>query len=127
MHRLLATLIIAATPASAEELVDYVVENAAVIPSPLATVSADRISGEAALKKASCSSCHDPNAMAAIGEMAAGELRLWIVEPSLISPGIEMPGYYSPGVYGEAPDELVGRTRLSAEEIEQLIAYLTAE
>ena len=53
-------------------------------------------------------------------------MRLMIVNPSIILPETEMPAYYEVGALGQVPDELVGRTRLTPTEIEQVVAWLAS-
>ncbi|MEM7524295.1 MAG: c-type cytochrome [Pseudomonadota bacterium] len=127
----------AASPAAGDDaLVDYVVENGASIPAPLVAVDDGAEAGAAVFAAAGCADCHktpgDPDAPA-IGpdltdvgaRLTAGEIRLMIVDPRIPLPDTEMPGYYAVGVFGEAPDELVGLTRLSAGDVERLVAYLS--
>lgn len=126
MKRILLLPLLLAAPAGA--LVDYVVVDGAAIPAPLVDWSGGPEPGAALYESAGCAGCHDgPDApdLSDIGaRLTAGELRLTIVEPRILFPETEMPAYYTPGRYGEAPDDLVGVTRLDALEIEQIIAYL---
>lgn len=126
MKRILLLPLLLGAPAGA--LVDYVVVDGASIPAPLAAWSGGPGPGEALYESAGCAGCHDGPAAPGLGDIAArltvGELRLSIVEPRILFPGTKMPAYYTPGRHGEAPDDLVGATRLSALEIEQIIAYL---
>ncbi|WP_340109667.1 c-type cytochrome [Pikeienuella sp. HZG-20] len=126
----LPALALAPVAALAAPLVDYVVEDAASIPAPLAEWSGDPGPGAALYAAAGCAGCHDGDGAPDFAEMgarlSAGEIRLMIVEPRIVDPETAMPAYYTPGKAGEAPDELVGRTRLTALEIEQIVAFLTA-
>lgn len=117
------SLLLAPFALRAEPLADYVVENAAAIPAPLVEWSGGPAPGEALFVSAGCATCHEGED--APKRLAAGEVRLWIVDPRILSPETTMPAYYAPGRFGDAPDALVGRTRLTALEIEQLVAYLT--
>ena len=110
--------------AKAAELVPYVVENANAIPEPLVEGAPDAELGAALMLTAGCSACHQKDLNRISERMTAGEMRLMIVAPEVRVPDTAMPAYYKVGVYGEAPEELVGGTRLSAEEIEAVIAYL---
>lgn len=128
IRNLVLALILAPITAEAAVLVDYVVNDGASIPAPLADWSGGPGPGEALYRSAGCAACHDgPDApdLADIGRrLTIGEIRLMIVEPRIPFPETAMPAYYTPGRMGEAPDELVGATRLTALEIEQIIAYL---
>lgn len=129
-------LLIALAPAAAAEdaLVDYIVENAAAIPAPLAE-GGDAATGPAVFAEAQCAGCHatpenedappiGPDLSGVGARLTEGEIRLMVVAPMVPFPNTEMPGYYIVGEIGEVPDELVGRTRLSALEIEHLVAWL---
>lgn len=123
-------LFLIAPAALAQELVDYVVEDAVSIPAPLADWSGGPGPGARLYAEAGCAACHDGEAGPELSEVAArlnaGEIRLMIVEPRIAFAETEMPAYYTPGRLGEGPDELVGRTRLTALEIEQIVAFLAA-
>lgn len=124
-------LLLSAAPgaAFAQPLTDYVVTDGRSIEEPLAEWSGAAEPGGALFTSAGCAACHDGEEAAGADELAAideGEMRLMIAEPRIADPDTEMPGFYAPGEYGVAPDELVGRTRLTALEIEQIIAWLKA-
>ena len=127
MRRAIPFLLIASA-AAAGELVDYEVLNAREIPAPLVEAAGD---GEAVMARAGCLDCHNRKLDTApdletVGErLSAGEIRLMVVEPRVRFPETAMPAYYAPGVHGVDPDEMVGRTRLSAAEIEAVVAYLS--
>ncbi len=131
MRRALPFLLLLAPAAAAEEaLVDYVVEDAAAIPAALAPPAGGPDIAAALFESAGCAGCHGAGKGPDLSDIGArlteGEIRLMIVEPRIVYPETEMPAYYTPGRFGEAPDELVGRTRLSAGEIEALVAWLAA-
>ena len=56
--------------------------------------------------------------------MEEGTLRLWLVAPQVMNPETSMPTYYAVGQRTDESDPLYGSTRLSAAEIEALVAYL---
>ncbi|MEX2518269.1 MAG: c-type cytochrome [Paracoccaceae bacterium] len=126
----LLALFLFAPAALAAELVDYVVLDAATIPAPLVEWSGGPAPGARLYAEAGCAACHDGEAGPELSEIAErlseGEIRLMIVEPRVTFPQTEMPAYYTPGRLGEGPDELVGRTRLTALEIEKIVAFLSA-
>lgn len=119
-----------------EALVDYIVVDAASIPAPLVAWDGPAEAGAAVFAASGCADCHrapgheeapriGPD-LAGIGNrLTQGEIRLMIVEPSISNPETEMPAYYSIGVVGEVEDDLVGRTRLGAAEVEQLVLWLS--
>lgn len=124
MKRLAAILITMCAPASAAELAPYVVTNADTILEPLVGVAPDPEFGAALMLGAGCSACHQKD-LNQIGErLSEGQMRLMIVSPEVRAPGTAMPSYYAVSVYGEVADDQIGRTRLSAAEIEAIISYL---
>ena len=121
-------LVVVGVAGVAAEPLDYVVENAASIPEPLAEWAGGPAPGAALWREAGCAYCHErgrgPALEAAGARLTPGEIRLMIVEPRVVYPDTEMPAYYTPGRAGEVEEMLVGRTRLTALEIEQLVAFL---
>ncbi len=56
---------------------------------------------------------------------SAEQLRLRLVEPSRMNPSTLMPAYYLPaGALNRVPPALAGKTLLSAQQIEDVVAYL---
>lgn len=90
-----------------------------------------------------CSGCHgspggpgaQPNAdgdqappLSGIADrMEIGTIRLWLVAPSVFNAETKMPTYYAVGQRTDENDPLYGSTRLSAVEIEALVAYLSLQ
>lgn len=90
-----------------------------------------------------CSGCHgspggpgaQPNASGPLaptlsgiaGRMDVGTIRLWLVAPQVLKSDGEMPSYYEVGQRDDEDDPLYGSTRLSAREIEDLVAYLALQ
>lgn len=124
MKRLAAILLIIYMPAKAAELAPYIVVNAKAIPEPLIEGPADPELGAALMLGAGCSACHQKDLNRISLRMTDGEMRLMIVAPEVRVPDTVMPAYYKVGIYGEASDDQVGKTRLSASEVEAIIAYL---
>lgn len=56
--------------------------------------------------------------------MDAGTVRLWLIAPQVLRPGTAMPGYYALGQRDDPKDPRYGEPILSAQEIENLLAYL---
>ena len=119
------TIYIAAfSAANAAGLAPYIVVNANSIPEPMTEVAPDPELGAALMLGAGCSACHQKDLNRIGDRMTEGEMRLMIVAPEIRVADTAMPAYYRVGVYGEAAEDLVGKTRLSAEEIEAIISYL---
>lgn len=110
--------------AFAAEIAPYIVVNANAIPEPLVNVAPNPERGAALMLGAGCSACHQKDLNGIGARMTEGEMRLMLVAPEIRAPDTAMPAYYRVGVYGDAPEDQVGKTRLSADEIEALISYL---
>ncbi len=94
-------------------------------------------------KVTGCSGCHgspggpgaQPNATGAnapalsglADRREVGTIRLWLIAPRVLMPDAEMPSYYEVGQRSDENDPFFGSTRLSAREIEDLVAYLAAQ
>ena len=125
MRSLIALIPFVAAPAWADDaLVPYTVVDTSTIPAPLVEGAADPERGAALMLGAGCSACHQKDLNGVSDRLSEGEIRLMIVAPEIRAPETTMPAYYIVGEYGDAPDDLVGRTRLSAPDIEAIIAYL---
>ena len=116
--------IVSFSAALAAELAPYIVVNANAIPEPLIDAPPNPELGEALMLGAGCAACHQKDLNGVSQRMTDGEIRLMIVAPEIRVPDTAMPAYYKVGIYGEAAEDQVGRTRLSAEEVEALISYL---
>lgn len=125
MRRLIALIPFIAAPVLADDaLVPFTVVDAAAIPAPLVEGASDPERGAALMLGAGCSACHQKDLNGVSDRLTEGEIRLMIVAPEIRAPDTAMPSYYIVGEYGASPDDLVGRTRLSAPDIEAIIAYL---
>lgn len=129
----------AAAPAAAAELVPYRIEGLE-IPEPLTDTPGDPARGGRIVRdaaNATCLICHalpipeepDPGnigpPLAGVGSRyTAGELRLRLVDPKVINPDTPMPAYYKvEGLY-RVEGEYRGKPIYSAQDIEDVIAYL---
>ncbi len=135
---LLALSVLLAAPASAQVAPFAVVEDA--IPSPLLNLPGDPTRGAALLRNresANCLICHsipDPTerfmgeigpSLAGVGaRLAPGQLRLRLVDPTLLNPAAIMPAYHRTEGLARVDERWRGRPVLTAQEIEDLVAYL---
>lgn len=140
MRRAIATamLILAPLAAPAEDrVVAYRIVDADQIPASLTGATGDAERGRALYadpEMGDCVSCHglpgeekgaEAPALEGIARrLPEGRIRLWIVAPEVIAPGTEMPAYYKPGQRDDPKDPRFGEPRLSAGEIEDIVAYL---
>ena len=135
---LLASALLLAAPAQADDpVVAYTIVNAREIAESLTRTPGDARRGQAlyhAEERAGCPACHGlPGAaeartapdLAEVGtRLSPGEIRLWIVAPSVIAEDTAMPAYYAAGQRRGAEDPLYGGPILTAAEIEDLVTYL---
>jgi sulfur-oxidizing protein SoxX len=55
---------------------------------------------------------------------SAGQLRMRLVDASAFNPGTIMPAYFKPGSGARTPSALQGKTIFSAQQVEDVVAYL---
>lgn len=138
----LGALILAAAAAAGgaeaqDRPVSYEITNGASIDAPLGGAVGEAARGVRIAvdpERGGCLQCHrigdagagDAPALDGIGAgREIGALRLLIAAPRALDPAAEMPGYYEIGLYGEAEEGRIGRTRLTAAEIEDVLAWLS--
>lgn len=111
------------------------------IPTPLAGLKGNPARGRTLAKdgdKGNCLTCHQlPIAeeafqgtigppLAGVGaRLTAGQLRLRIADETRLNPATVMPAFYrDPKTLYSVLDEYYGKTMLSAQEVEDIVAYL---
>lgn len=131
------------TLAQSDHVVAYSIVNAKEIPTSLTGTQGNAEQGRQLYfdrEATGCSGCHgspggpgaQPNAEGAdapplsgvAGRLTQGVMRLWLVAPTVIRPDTAMPGYYTVGQRDDPTDPRFGEPRLSASEIEDILAYL---
>jgi sulfur-oxidizing protein SoxX len=131
-------LILLATSASAQVAPFVVTDDA--IPAPLAGLAGDASRGAAVVKNretANCLICHsipDPRErfmgdigppLAGVGSrLTPGQLRLRLVDPTLLNPAVAMPAYHRIAGLTRVDEQYRGQPVLTAQEIEDVVAYL---
>jgi sulfur-oxidizing protein SoxX len=135
---LAATLAALLSAADAPGLVDYVVEGDAV-PAPLDGLAGDASRGAGIVldrRAGNCLSCHrfpvaEPfqgeigPTMAGIGaRLNRGQIRLRLIDFSRLRADTLMPPYYRVAGLTDVAPEYDGRPALSAQQIEDVVAYL---
>ncbi len=88
-------------------------------------------------KKGNCLACHNmpipeqsfhgetgPDLNGVGSRYEIGELRLRVVDPKVINPDTMMPAFYRADGYHRVAKKFQGKTILSAQEVEDLLAYL---
>lgn len=126
-----------------QSTVAYEIVNAREIPASLTGRPGDPEAGRRLYfdrQLTRCAACHgsprrpgeqaDPAAESApslVGlsrRLSEGEIRLWLVAPEVLSPGTTMPAYYALGQRDDPADPRFGEPLLTAQEIEDLVAFL---
>lgn len=136
---LAALLILAAAAAWAQEPRAYTVVRDA-IPEPLAARPGDAVRGRAIVANRSvglCLLCHSgpiseerfqgtlaPSLAGAGARWSAGQLRLRIVDGARLNPDTIMPPYYRTRGLQHVAKAFEGKTILTAEQVEDVVAYL---
>lgn len=131
-----AAFIIFASPVSAHE---YTVVNDAINES-LTGVPGDAAAGKKTVihrKKGNCLACHQmpipeeqfhgevgPDLAGVASRYTEGEIRARIVDPKLMNPDTIMPAFHKWNGLLRVLDEFKGTTMLSAQEIEDVVAYM---
>lgn len=135
----LAAAMLGCGPSAAQEaVVPYAVVGDA-IPDPLTSVPGDRVNGRAVVVKRenTCLLCHSgpfreqrfqgdlaPNLGGAGARWSEGELRLRLVDASRLNPATIMPSYYKVDGLIRVARSYQGKPVLSAQQIEDAVAYL---
>jgi sulfur-oxidizing protein SoxX len=127
-------------PIAAQTLRTYVVDGDAV-PASLTGAPGDAARGRALVlnRSSTCILCHSgpfpeekfqgdlaPSLAAAGARWSAGQLRLRIVDASRLNPATIMPSYYRVDGLQRVGTAWRGKPILSAEQIEDIVAYLAS-
>jgi L-cysteine S-thiosulfotransferase len=135
---LLAALLGGPSPAGAEGLRQYAVVGDA-IPEPLTGTRGDAARGRALVvdRSSTCILCHSgpfpeqafqgdlaPNLSGSGGRWSEGQLRLRLVDASRFNTATIMPSYYRVDGLTRVGTSWRGKPILSAEQIEDIVAYL---
>ncbi len=123
-----------------EEIVAYQVVDDSSIPAPLTSEPGDPARGrDLAIQRklGNCLACHvmpipeqsfhgetGPDLNGVGGRYTAAELRLRIVDPKVLNPGTIMPAFYRADGLHRVAKKFQGKTMLSAQQVEDVIAYL---
>ncbi len=128
---------------AADRVVSYRIVDAREIPDALTQSPGDPEAGRQLYfdrTLTGCSGCHGspggPGAEAVANQedapslqnlarrMSPGTARLWLVAPTILRPGTAMPAYYTVGQRNDPKDPRYGEPILSAQEIENILAYI---
>lgn len=120
----------------------YSVRDGRAIPKPLTGAPGDPVRGRRLFhnfSRTGCSLCHGtpeaprrpasertaPPLDRVADRLTPARIRLWIVAPETIRPHTAMPAFHKPGQRTDVEDPLYGGPRLTAAEVEDLVAYLS--
>jgi sulfur-oxidizing protein SoxX len=135
---MLTLMLALACPAKAEELRPYVISGDSIGES-LTGAPGDPTRGRALVleRTSTCILCHSgpfpeekfqgdlaPDLAGAGSRWSAGQLRLRLVDASRLNPGTIMPSYYRVDGLERVAANWRGKPILSAEQIEDIVAYL---
>ena len=134
----LAIVPLAAAPA--EELVAYQITDSISIEKSLTGKPGDAARGrEVAIDRrlGNCLACHKmpipdqafqgevgPDLTSVGSTLSEGEIRLRLVNPKVLNPATFMPAFYRNDGFTRVAKDFQGKTILSAEQIEDVVAYL---
>jgi L-cysteine S-thiosulfotransferase len=127
--------------AASADLVKYTVVDGSSIPDSLTGKTGDPKAGEKVFvnrKQGNCLACHTLSKLSEQpfhGEIAPpldgvadryteGELRLRVVNPKVVNEATIMPAFYRDEGFHRVADEFKGKPILTAEQVEDLVAYL---
>ena len=129
----------AAATATATPLVSFTVDNGAIA-APLTAQPGDPARGKQVVldrKLGNCLSCHafpidapdqgniGPNLRGVGSRLSPAQLRLRVVNMKLLDPSTIMPAYYRVDGLHDVGKDFAGKPILSAQQIEDLVAYLS--
>ena len=126
--------------AFADELAHYRVTDSNTIPESLTGKPGDPAKGAevaSSRTQGNCLACHvlpipqeklqgnvGPDLVGIGTRLSIGELRLRVVNPKIVNPQTAMPAYYRTDGLTRVRKDLVGKPILTAEQIEDVVAYL---
>ncbi len=127
-------------PAGADELVAYKVVDGDKITDSLTGKAGDPAKGRAVSidrKLGNCLACHKmpipeqqfhgevgPDLAGVAGRFSEGELRLRVVDSKKLNPDTIMPAFYRNSGFHRVMKKFQGKSMLSAEQVEDVVAYL---
>lgn len=130
----------APTYVAADELVKFSIVDGSSIPDSLTGKAGDPVKGrEVSIhrKKGNCLACHTlpvpeqpyhgevgPDLNGVASRLSEGEIRLRIVNPKYANSGTIMPAFYRTEGLHMVAKKFVGKPMLTAEEVEDVVAYL---
>ena len=140
---LVASVSATSAVAQTERVVEYQIVNGREIADSMTGTIADSEAGRALYferELTGCSGCHGspsgpgaqpdadqqnaPSLTGLASRMSIGTMRLWLVAPEVLNPDTTMPSFYRVGQRKDPKDPRYGEPLLSAQQIEDLVAYL---
>ena len=131
---------IAAQAAEMKDLIKYEIMDDSSIPLSLTGKRGDPVNGRKVVihrKKGNCLACHAmpipeqpyhgevaPDLHGVADRYTEGELRLLVVNAKLVNEDTLMPSFYRNDGYNRVLKKFIGKTILSAQDVEDVVAYL---
>lgn len=126
--------------AQAGEAVSYKIANGNSIPESLTGKAGDAENGRKVAinrKQGNCLACHTlpipeqafhgevgPTLTGVANNLSEGEIRLRVANPKVLNPETIMPAYYRNTDFHRVLEKFQGKTILSAQQVEDVVAYL---
>ena len=123
-----------------EGLIVYTITDEAAINQSLTGKAGDAVKGRSLAinrKKGNCLACHvmpideqsfhgetAPSLYGVANRLNEGELRMQIVNPKVTNENTMMPSFYRTAGYNRQAKKFIGKTILTAQEVEDIVAYL---
>lgn len=121
-------------------LVSYTITDGEAIKQPLTDKPGDAANGRKLAinrKKGNCLACHvmpiseqqfhgetAPTLYGVANRLSEGELRMQVVNSKVVNDSTMMPSFYRVSGYNRPNKKFAGKTILSAQEVEDVVAYL---
>ena len=135
-----AMLLAAVAPADAADVVAYKVVDKNSIPKSLTGKLGDPKNGRAVAinrRKGNCLGCHKmpipeqpfhglvgPDLAGVASRLSEGQIRLRVVDSKVVNPDTIMPAFYRASGFHRVLKKFDGKTVISAQEVEDIVAYL---
>lgn len=126
--------------AAAQDLVAYKIVDESSIPASLTGKPGDPANGREVVinrQQGNCLGCHEmpipeqpfhgkvgPDLAGVASRYSEGEIRLRVVDPKVLNSATIMPAFYRVEGFHRVVDKFAGKPILSAEQVEDVVAYL---
>lgn len=125
---------------SEESLKSYTITDEIAVNAALTDQAGDPVNGRKIAinrKKGNCLACHvmpvpeqqfhgetGPSLLGVASILSEGEIRMQVINSKVVNPDSMMPSFYRVTGYTRPAKKFIGKTILSAQEVEDVVAYL---